>query len=226
MNYGNSQMARGRYSVAEEYFKRALKMWPYYTYLHTNLGVLNNAMGRLETAEQYFEKGIQYGKQTPEAYYHYGNWLHQQNRLPEAMSMLEEALRLSPKHRRVKELLARIDSTDGAGGKEARLENAELLAQRDPSTDNYQTLSLRYYRYGEYEKSVEAAQKALELNPASAAAWNNICVAYVKLADWDRAIGACRRALLLHLTINWPRTTWPGRRQNRETTNSVWYFVY
>ena len=63
--------------------------------------------------------------------------------------------------------------------------------------DYYQTLSLHYYRSGEYEKCVEAAQKALEMNPASAAAWNNICVAYVKLAHWDRAIGACRRALAI-----------------------------
>ena len=57
--------------------------------------------------------------------------------------------------------------------------------------------SLTYYQAGEYQKSLEAAQKALAVKPDSALAYNNICAAYNQLKQWDRAIEACQRALAI-----------------------------
>jgi tetratricopeptide (TPR) repeat protein len=57
--------------------------------------------------------------------------------------------------------------------------------------------SLTYYQAGDYQKSLEAAQKALATKPDSALAHNNICAAYNQLKHWDRAIEACQRALTI-----------------------------
>jgi len=63
------------------------------------------------------------------------------------------------------------------------------------SATAYINVSLTYYQAGEYQKSIEAAQKALAAKPNSAVAYNNICAAYNELKQWDQAIEACGRAL-------------------------------
>jgi protein O-mannosyl-transferase len=54
-----------------------------------------------------------------------------------------------------------------------------------------------FYNAGDYQKSVEAAQAALTLQPDSAIAYNNICAGYNQLKQWDKAIEACGRALAI-----------------------------
>ena len=65
------------------------------------------------------------------------------------------------------------------------------------SETEYVNLSLQHYQDGEWEKCIEASIGALNFNPSSAVAYNNICSAYVQLKDFDRAILACNKALAL-----------------------------
>jgi|GEM_PF-1242039 len=65
------------------------------------------------------------------------------------------------------------------------------------SATEYINLSLQYYHDGEWEKSIEASIGALNISPGSALAYNNICAAYVQLEDFDGAILACNKALVL-----------------------------
>jgi tetratricopeptide (TPR) repeat protein len=65
------------------------------------------------------------------------------------------------------------------------------------SATEYINLSLQHYLDGEWEKCVEAGIGALNINPSSAPAYNNICAAYLQLKDFDRAILACNKALAL-----------------------------
>jgi Tfp pilus assembly protein PilF len=55
MNYGLSQMAKGNYPEAQEYFDKALVLTPYYSTLHINLAVLKGAMNLPEEADRYFK---------------------------------------------------------------------------------------------------------------------------------------------------------------------------
>jgi tetratricopeptide (TPR) repeat protein len=197
MNYGNTQMAKARYTVAEDYFMRALKMWPYYSYLHTNLGVLKGALSQPAEAEQYFKNGIAYGKTNPEAYYFYARWLHKQNRKAEATDMLKQALQVSPSHANAKKLLATVQNSSGGVGGKIPLETALEKAENNPTADNYLNLSLQYYRNKKYQQCIEVAQMALELQPDYAAAYNNICTAYNQLKEWEKAAEACQKALEL-----------------------------
>ena len=65
------------------------------------------------------------------------------------------------------------------------------------SYEDYINDGLAFYNAGDYQKSVEAAHSALQLQPNSALAYNNICAAYNQLQQWDQAIEACGRALAI-----------------------------
>jgi tetratricopeptide (TPR) repeat protein len=65
------------------------------------------------------------------------------------------------------------------------------------SETEYINLSIQHYQDGEWGKCVEASIGALNFNPSSAIAYNNICAAYIQLEDFDRAILACNKALAL-----------------------------
>jgi hypothetical protein len=58
INYGLTQMAIGRYPVAESCFNKAAQLWPNYAYVYINLGVLKGVTGRPQEAEEDFKKSI------------------------------------------------------------------------------------------------------------------------------------------------------------------------
>ena len=67
----------------------------------------------------------------------------------------------------------------------------------DRKTRDYINDGLSLYNTGAYQKSIQAAQAALKLQPDSAIAYNNICTAYNQMKQWDQAIAACGRALAI-----------------------------
>ncbi|MHB1354443.1 MAG: tetratricopeptide repeat protein [Anaerolineae bacterium] len=177
MNYGLSQMEKGNYDVALDYFNRALVLAPTYSYLHVNLGILYGAMNRPAEAERYLQNGIAYAPNNPGVYYYYANWLNDQQRIDEAKTMVQKALAISPGYAPAQQLASRINS-------------ASLFA-------DYINESVTFYNAGDFQMSLLAAQKAVDANPNSAIAYNNICAACNRLGLWDQAIDACRTALAL-----------------------------
>lgn len=69
--------------------------------------------------------------------------------------------------------------------------------QSNPTPESYLELSLTFYRAGNYENCIRAAEKALELKPDFADAYNNIGSAYIMLKEYDKGIEACEKALQL-----------------------------
>jgi tetratricopeptide (TPR) repeat protein len=58
-------------------------------------------------------------------------------------------------------------------------------------------LSTERYQAGRYQESIDAAKAALKADPKSAAAYNNIAVAYLALKKYDEAIANAQQALRL-----------------------------
>ena len=56
-------------------------------------------------------------------------------------------------------------------------------------------LSAKYCNDGNYMDCIGAAQKALDLRPGYAEAYNNIAAAYLQMKRWDEGIEAARLAL-------------------------------
>ncbi len=193
MNYGNSQMAKGNYSETLIAFNKAKDLWPYYSYVHINLGILHAATGKHMEAENYYKTAISLDAKNPETYRYYGKWLIDRQRYPEAQSILQQGLRISPEHLEMKQFYD--IAMQYTGGKNVRLENLIEQLKTNPTADGFLNLSLEYYNLGDYEKCVEAAQQSLQLKPDYELAYNNICSSYNAMKQYDKAIAACEKAI-------------------------------
>jgi protein O-mannosyl-transferase len=193
MNYGLTQMAKGNYPEAEEYFEKALVLTPYYSTLHVNVAILKGAMNQPVEAEKYFKNALQYGPNDPESYFFYARWLKSRNRNAEAVVLLQRALQLAPAHVDAQilldEILARNETAISP------VKKAEETAVSNPTPENYLNLSLLYHKAGRFSDSITACQKALTIKPDYYLAYNNICAAYNELTMWDKAIEACEKGL-------------------------------
>ena len=96
MNYGVIQMSKGNYTVADEYFERALKYTPNYAYLHVNIAILKGAIGQRTEAERHFREALRDEPGNPISYTYYGRWLMSVGRTEEARLYADTAVQLSP----------------------------------------------------------------------------------------------------------------------------------
>ncbi len=225
MNYGLVLMEKADYAGAEDYFNRALKLWPYYAYLHINMGILKGATNHPAEAEKYFLNAINYRSDSPETYYYYARFLHEQKRDAEAIQMLNKTLERSKAHTLGRYLLMAIyfdnsdfeklkqlaeetlriipgDSQatyflDASVGKKSKLEMAKEAASTNPSAENYLNLSLEYYNAGKFEECIQACEEALKIRPDYGLAYNNMCSAYNELKNPDKAVEAGQKAVQL-----------------------------
>jgi protein O-mannosyl-transferase len=196
MNYGLTQMAKGKYDVALDYYKRALQLEPRYAALHTNLAILYGAMNQPAEAERYFKSALQLEPGAPSRYYFYARWLADQGRVGEALDLVAKALSVSPGYADATQLASELQSAT--------------------PYDSFLRSSLSYYQAGDYEKSIQAAQSALGLKPESAVAYNNICAAYNQLKQWDKAIEACQKALAIAPDFNLAKNNLRAARQGKQ----------
>jgi len=210
MNYGLTQMEKGAYARALSYFQRALVYTPNYSTLEINLGVVLGAMNRPAEAEQHFQRALALAPADDQARYYYGRWLFQQHRVPDAVLQLKTAVALNPSLLQARDLLAAALDAEGdpAGARATAAATLKVfpadataravLAGSGPrNADYWINASLVQYRGGNFSQCLEDAQRALAIDPRSAAAYVNIGAAYAGLGQWDLAIDNERKALAL-----------------------------
>lgn len=224
MNYGLTQMQKGNYEIALEYFTESLELMPDYAYAHINMGILKNELGMINEAEEHYKKGVYYAAIHSDPPYYYAKFLKTQNRLQEAIIYCKKAIEISPDFLPPQYLLLDLyfENKDKANlintaniilnrfpqdeialkykNKAndiglSKLEIALNTVDKNPSSENYLNLSLEYYYQEMYEDCIKACYKALEFDSQSAIAYNNICSAYNRLGDYEKAIEACNKAL-------------------------------
>jgi tetratricopeptide (TPR) repeat protein len=208
MNYGLTQMAKGAYPVALDYFQRALIYTPNYPVLEINLGIVHAAMLQTAEAETHFQRAIALAPADDQGYFYYGRWLYQAGKVGAAVQQLETAVRLNPSRLYSSELLAEAYQATGDMQKaRAAAANVLSLDPRDavansilgrPSAltaDYWIDASLYQYQSGNYSGCISSAKEALKVKPDSELAYNNIGAAYAGLRQWDLAIENERQAL-------------------------------
>jgi len=225
MNYGLALMSGGDVRGALGYFERGLALSPDYVYLHINIAIAQNALGQGAAAEEHFRKALKCDPRYFGCYFYYARFLHEHNRPAETLPLLAKAVELSPGFSEARYLLMRIyaqqrdwkalgaavdqtlklspeDST-ARTYREVVLNSAdpvrvqELATKIDPTPDNYLWLSLAYYEGNQFDKCIEASRQTLKLRPTCVQAYNNICIAYVRLGKRAPAIEACESALAI-----------------------------
>lgn len=188
MNYGLTQMSANDLMGALTSFQQALQYSPNYSFLAINLGVLYGALGQDANAEQQFQRALQLAPGDSIPYAYYARWLDSRSRLQEAESLAHTALRINASDPIAAQVLASV---------QGRMKLMQAAAQTQISPEGYLALSLDHYQHGRYQECIEAARKALLLNPAYAEAYNNIAAAYQSMGRWDDAIDAAQKALAL-----------------------------
>jgi len=189
MNYGLSQMAKGNYTVAEDYFNRALKLVPNYSSLYINLAILRNATGRGETSEAYFEKALQLDTLNPACYHFYTEWLYNKFRYEEANVLVNKGLKISPGHAEMQFLKKQIET--------ALVKNQGKI---ELSADHLLNMSLQMYQAGNYNGCINLAKQALKIKPDYAEAFNNISCSYNQLGKYDSSIIYADKGLAINPT--------------------------
>ena len=205
MIYGLTQMEKGEYGRALDYFIRAERLVPAYATLQINLGVVYGAMRDTTEAERHFGRALTLAPADDLPHLFYGRWLSEQGRTAEAILQLKTALLLNPSRVEPHELLASAYAADGdfedaRAAAEATLAivpgdeaaTAVLAGLNAPSADAWLNRSLGEYRAGRYAECIVSARRALALKPDYAEAYNNIGAAYAAMRTWDAAVEADR----------------------------------
>lgn len=220
MIYGLTQMNKGNYPVALDYFERALQYTPNYAALEINLGVVNGAMAdrgdatRTAQAEAHFLRAISLAPTDDTTHAFYARWLMAHDRATEAIAQCQIAIALNPQRPMQRELL--IDAYNHAGNSEAARQAAisalaavsndpaALLQLAHPAAQDasyWINQSLAQYLQKQYQTSIDSARRALAIDPKLATAYNNIGADYAGLQQWKDAVRNEQEAVRLDPTL-------------------------
>lgn len=215
MNYGLSQMARGRYVEARDLFDRAGVLLPNYSFLEVNLGVVMNAMKNPAEAERHFQRSLALEEGQPVAHRLYARFLLDNSRGLEAIGQLQRALQLSPGELESRHMLMAIYAArdDQASLQSLVAETLRLtgtdpdalaysrgLAPFKPPTDDYLGWFNTGFSFTKAERHLDAAtmyRVALRRDSSQAEAWNNLGWTLGKLGFLEDAEAPLRRAIAL-----------------------------
>jgi protein O-mannosyl-transferase len=216
MNYGLQLAAEGKYDQALVYYKRALNLMPYYSYLYTNLGIAYNAMDSVQTAEWHYKRSIELSPQMHNGYYYYAIFLRSKSRIPEAEANFKKVLEFSPDYiyaryalleifyndNRWNELNALLSETEAkfpydktimyyktlAAGQKSNFDKLKAEAWQNKDVGKLLELSLIYYRQNQFDSCVSVGKAILTIDSKNAAAYNNLIAALNNIGDYDQAL--------------------------------------
>ena len=225
MNYGLTLLEKGQAKDALDYFIRATAYTPNYPILEINIGIAYGVLNQNSLAETHFRRAVSLAPYDPQPHFYFGRWLAAQGRTQEAITELQSSISYDPQWVDPRYALMQIYFQEGdgpalrqiaqdtlhvmpgdanaqrylAGAANMRdpLSNAELLAQQQPTPENYLNLSLLYHNAKRYQDSINAAKQAIKLRPNYPEAYNNIAADYEDLHQWDPAIEAAKQAIKL-----------------------------
>jgi tetratricopeptide (TPR) repeat protein len=178
-------------------------------------------LDRNEEAEQHFRRALELAPTLAEPYTFYGRWLMERNRLPESQAVLEAAVRKNRFSLPARELLMQVYTKEGnrpaftqlledtvrvmfndevAHRYMAEFAERQKRAQAARYPDNLRpeelvNLSAKFCNTKNYADCLGAAQKALDIRPGYAEAYNNMAAALLSMGRWDEGIEAARQAI-------------------------------
>jgi len=205
MNFGLTQMARGRYAEAKAAFDRAAVYTPRYSYLEINQGIVEGELGHPSEAERHFRNALAMNADA-NAHFFFARWLVRAGRAPEALDHLKEAVRQSSAAPAPRALLLRLNDARGAESEtRALLAETRNLDPNEPSIadvtrtwpsyDAAFTAALAAIQRHDWLAAAHASRDALHHNPQSADAFNNFGWSLSQLGFHTEAVHAYREAL-------------------------------
>jgi predicted CXXCH cytochrome family protein len=164
LNLGVLEADLGRIDLAEQAYRRALTMDPYFVPARQNLATVYNEMGRNEDAERELREGVRQAPDQGELHYSLGLLLAEEGRLAEAAVSLREAARLLPHRARVQ---YNLGLTLQRLGRTAEAEKALLVAAKADAGDPEIAFAVAafYANEGRWNEALPYAERFAALNP-------------------------------------------------------------
>ncbi|MCW3125435.1 MAG: Tetratricopeptide 1 repeat-containing protein [Bacteroidetes bacterium] len=217
LDYGLALMVRSALPEAEKQFAQALAIQPDFAPANLDMGIVKHLQNKDTETETYLKHALAFGRNTcPSCYYYYAMYLNEHNRIDEAIALLYSQYQMSAanvecrellmefmyKAHRVEELKKIIAATLVVSPGDSRATYYDKLLSAAPqpalsaaTAEDHLNLSGQAYRTGDYQKCIDEAQKALELKPSFAPAYNNLGAAFNKLQRYKEAKDASLKAL-------------------------------
>ncbi|MBN2746013.1 MAG: hypothetical protein JXR34_04740 [Bacteroidales bacterium] len=215
MNYGLQLAGENKPLEALDYYKRALELMPYYSYLHTNIAIVYNSLDSIEKAEWHHKKSVELQPLSHNGYYYYGIFLREKKRFDEMESNFKKTVELAPdfifaryglleyyfNNNRWKELMVLLDETaykwpDDAtvvyyqglvSNRKSQLKELKVNALKGNDAKALIDLSLHYYNQGQFDSVIYACALILKTQPDHLGAHNNIVAALNSLGRYSDA---------------------------------------
>ena len=134
--------------------------------------------------------------------YAMGYYLSRANKMPEAVAILEKVRDRNPKMLHVRRTLAYCYMELGETQKAIDLYE-QVIKEEDDQYDpawrwrTYFNLGNLYEQKGEYQKSLDALNIALEFSDQNPSIYKSIAIAYLDLKEWDKAIEFATKAIAI-----------------------------
>ena len=215
MNYGLSQMKRGRYGVALGYFQRASALAPSYNVLEINMAIVTDALGDSSGARTHFQRALALAPSFAQSHLFYGRFLAQHGLADSAVDHLQQAVALAPNDAEAPHsLLAMFAARDDRAALAALTRQTLAVDPADPVASAWANgrvplvpdsagargwfmTGLRFAAARDYADAAIAYRAAAGSEPGDADAWNNLGWSLDQLGWHDDAIVAYGQAVAL-----------------------------
>jgi tetratricopeptide (TPR) repeat protein/SAM-dependent methyltransferase len=195
-NLANALAQTRRLDDAVTHYRRALALKPNLVGAHNNLANVLAALGRSDDAMIHFQRALKLDPRLVDARVNFGATLLQQGNPDAAAAQLERALSINASFADAHANLGNVRLAQG------RLADAEkcyrsALALKPNLTEAHNNLGIVLAARGDFAEASRRFQEALARKPDYINAYNNLARAFLAMGQWDNALGAVRRALMI-----------------------------
>ncbi len=187
-NLGNLYQEQGQYDRALLHYGRALSLQPHPSLLH-NVGNAHLQAGRYDSAGTYFRRALALDATMREGYKGLFSALRGEERLNEAIQILQEALRHWPRDEMFSLLMA---ETYAGMGRDLQARAVYRQLGKSPA-EQWALLGSQALRRGNWQRAHDALREALQ-SESGAALYNDLGAALIGLGKMEEGLQAFREA--------------------------------
>lgn len=182
---GTRQFKAGDYEKAIKTFNKALKLAPRSSVTLTNIGAVYLKIGNRDEAAKFFDEAVDANPDYANAWNMRGVMYFRESDFDKAKENFRKAHELFPDNKTVLNNLATV-----------------YRQEDNRNVEDWRQLGTAYEKiqFKGSDKATECYNKALELAPDNAAAWNSLAGLYYGMENYDKAIECYSKALSLSPT--------------------------
>ncbi|XP_060135951.1 protein O-mannosyl-transferase TMTC1 isoform X2 [Zootoca vivipara] len=162
-NYGVFLVDTGSPETAVSHYQKAIQLSPSHHVAMVNLGRLYRSLGQNKDAETWYKRALKVARKA-EILSPLGALYYNTGRYEDALKVYREAAALQPSNKETRLALAQVLAMMGQT-KEAEQMTNHIVTEEAECLECYRLLSAIYSKQENYNKALEAIDKALQLKP-------------------------------------------------------------